>query len=168
MRRVGFSLVGAALVLILIGLGLGLTRRPDDKALVRQAILEATKAAREGRPGGVLDNISAEATLNGQGAGSQRQIVEAVRKFRPDVALKEADPTIIGDEARVTTSGTVTLGILNATRTFDLSRATVVLTKEADRTFFVIPSHRWRVTRVEIPDEVAASLVGQLTSGISF
>lgn len=165
MRKTGLVLVGVAVLILLAAFGIGLLRQPSDAQLVRQAIEEAAKAAREGRPGGVLDNLSAEASLNGQTAPSLGAIADTIRRFRPDVELQPADPKIIGDEARVATSGTVTVGLAAAKTSLPISKVTVVLAKEPDTFMLLIPTHKWRVTRVELPDEVAQTLLAQFATG---
>ena len=165
MRRAGLALLGIALLLLVCRIGLGLVRKPDDQALIRQAIAEATKASREGRPGGVLDNLSAEASLNGQTADSRGQIADVVRRLRPDLQLSSGEATITGDEARVVGPAKLTLGILNAKRTYDIAKITVILRREDDRDLLVIPTHRWRVSRAEVPDEVVAGLIAGAAFG---
>ncbi len=164
MRRAGLVLLGFALLLVLGRIGLGLVRPPDDARLIREAIAEAAKASREGRPGGVLDALSSEASLNGQTAESPRQIADVVRRLQPDLQIASIEPTITGDEARVVSPAKLTLGLLGAKRTYDVARLTVVLGREDDRDLLVIPTHRWRVRRVEVPEDV----LGGLLAGAAF
>ena len=165
MRRAGLVLLGIALLLLVGRIGFGLVRPPDDQALIRQAIAEATKASREGQPGGVLDNLSAEASLNGQTAESPRQIADVVRRLHPDLELASEDATITGDEARVVGPAKLTLGVLNAKRTYDVAKMTVILKREEARDLLVIPTHRWRVSRVEVPEEVLGGLIAGAAFG---
>lgn len=169
MRRTGLILLGLALVLLLGRVGLGSLRAPDDAKLIREALTEATKAAREGRSGGVLDNISAEASLNGQQFGTNsvnpRQISDTIRRFSPDLKLQSTAATITGDEARVVTPAEISYGILNARATVPLGKVTIVLRKEEDRDFLIVPTHRWRVTGIEIPSEEAQRLIGAFSGG---
>ena len=169
MRRTGLILLGLALVLLLGRVGLGFLRAPDDAKLVREALTEATKAAREGRAGGVLDNISTSVALNGQQFGTDsvnpRQISDTIRRFSPDVKLDSTEATIAGDEARVVTPASVSYGILAARATVPLGKVTIVLRKEADRDFLIVPTHRWRVTGIEIPSEEAQKILGAFNAG---
>lgn len=164
MRRVGLIFLGLALVLLVGRVGLGFLRAPDDATLIREALTEATKAAREGRPGGVLDNISTQVAVNGESYGGQgldtRQFADTIRKLSPDVRLTSTDATITGDEARVVTPAEVSYGILNARASLPLGKVTIVLKKEADRDFLIVPTHRWRVSGVEIPSEEAQKIIG--------
>ena len=162
MRRTGLILLGLALILLIGRIGLGFLRAPDDAGLIREALNETTKAAREGRPGGVLDYLSAEASLNGQKAPDVRGIADSIRRYSPDVKLNSTDATIAGNEARVVTAGEVSFGILNARATVPLNRVTITLTKEEDRDFLIIPTHRWRVTKVEVPEQEATDLIQKL------
>lgn len=158
MRRTGLILLGLALVLLVGRIGLGLLRTPDDQKLVQEAIAEATKAAREGRPGGVLDNISSEVALNGERPPDLRSVSDYVRRYSPDVTLDSTAATVTGDEARVVTPAQLSVGVLAARTTVPLGKITIVLTKEADRDFLIIPTHRWRVTGIEIPATTANEL----------
>lgn len=167
MRRVGLILLGLALVLLVGRVGLGFLRAPDDAQLIREALAEATKAAREGRPGGVLENISQEVSLNGQSYGGSvntREIADRIRKASPDLQLKNTNATVTGDEARVVTPASLSLGFLNARISIPFEKVTITLKKEEDRDFLIIPTHRWRVTGIEISDEEAQRLQGAFGS----
>ena len=53
------GVTGGIVGLLLIGkVGLGFLNQPDDKTLITEAIKEAQKASKEGRPGGVMDFLS--------------------------------------------------------------------------------------------------------------
>ena len=92
---------GVVAVLVLGKIGLGFLHQPDDKTLILEAVQEAQKASREGRPGGVLDFLSvASLKVNDQDAtGSRRDIADYIKKQKPDIQFKEVDPKIFGETA---------------------------------------------------------------------
>ena len=160
MRRTGLVLLGIALLLVIGRFVLGSVRGPNDVQLVKDAIAEATKASREGRAGAVFENLSIEASLNGQTA-DRRSIGDVIKRAKPDLTLDTIEPQIIGDEARVTSPAKITVGILAAKQSYDLAKITVVLKKENEPQWLIFPGHRWRVTRVDVPEETIAPLAAQ-------
>lgn len=162
MRRAGLLLLGLALVLLVGRIGLGFLHAPDDQRLVREALAEATKAAREGRAGGVLDNISAEVALNGERPPNLSGVADVVRRYSPDVKLASTAAAVTGDEARVVTPAELSVGVGPLRTAFPLGQITIVLRKEPDHDFLIIPTHRWRVTRIEVPQTTASDLAAKI------
>lgn len=151
---IGVLMLGAAGVLLL-------GSKVDDQKLIQEAITEAIKAGKDGRPGGVLDNISIDFRINDQDAGSRFQIADYVKKMKPEVQLPPYTAQIFGDEAIITTPMTLNVGILTARTDIPLKDVTIKMRKEDARKWLVIPTHRWRVAEVKVPqDAVPSALMG--------
>ncbi len=133
----------------------------DDQKLIQEAITEAIKAGKDGRPGGVLDNISIDFKINDQDAGSRFQIADYVKKMKPEVQLPPYSAQIFGEEAIITTPMTLNVGILTARTDVPIKEVTIKMRKEDARKWLIIPTHRWRVAEVKVPqDAVPSALMG--------
>ena len=141
---------GVVAVLVLGKIGLGFLHQPDDKTLILEAVKEAQKASREGRPGGVLDFLSvASLKVNDQDAtGSRRDIADYIKKQKPDIQFKEVDPKIFGETAIMETSATVKVSLGPISQEVPIPKATINLKKEEDREWFIIPKKSWKITEI--------------------
>lgn len=140
--------------------GLTVFNQPDDKTLIREAIQEAAKASKEGRPGGVFDYLSSSFSVNDtEVTGNRRDANKFIKDLRPNFEFTSVEPILFDGEAKVESPVKVTLGLLGATKTFDLPSATITLKQETGRNFFVIPVKQWRITNISIPPESFASFM---------
>ena len=159
-------LVVAAILVVLVGVRVVMGLAPqDDKKLVREALAEAIKASREGRPGGVMDKISDNLNVNGDPV-RKGQVMNWIRNSKPDVTVEKQDPVIIGEEAQITSPVQVKLKLpigngIAFDRTID--NVTMVFAKESATDWLIIPTTRWRLREVKLPDDVA----DEFTSGLS-
>ncbi len=159
-------LVIAAMLVLLVGVRILMSLGgQDDKKLVREALAESIKASKEGRPGGVMDKISDKLTVNNERVASMSQIANWIRDSKPDVEVLKQDPVIMGDEAQITSPVRVKLSmpIGNGTA-FDqtISNVTMVFAKESAYDWLIIPTTKWRLKEVKIPDDVMSQFAGSL------
>jgi hypothetical protein len=148
--------ITAAVVGVLFAgrVGLALLNQPDDKTLIKEAIQDCVKASREGRGGGVLDYISNNFTLNSsEVAGNRSEVSRYVKNMKPDVEFLNIQPVIMGDEAKVESPAKFTMSLLTMSKTFDIPQVTVTLRKEEERTWFLVPTKRWKVSDIQVPME---------------
>jgi hypothetical protein len=155
-------LVIAAILAVLVGVRVVMGLAPqDDKKLVREALAESIKASREGRPGGVMDKISDKLTVNGDQRVSNPQIADWIRNSKPDIVVQKQDPVIIGEEAQITSPVRVKLQLPIGNGTaFDqtISDVTLVFAKESATDWLIIPTTKWRLREVKLPEDVATQL----------
>lgn len=157
-------LVIAAILVVLVGVRVVMGLAPqDDKKLVREALAESIAASREGRPGGVMDKISSKLVINGEPLVSNPQIANWIRNSKPDVVVEKPDPVIMGDEAQITSPVRVKLanpiGNGNALdRT--VNDVTLIFAKESATTFLIIPTTKWRLREVKLPDSAVSDFAG--------
>lgn len=161
-------IVGGILVL-LVGVRVIMGLAPaDDKKLIREALSESIKASKEGRPGGVMDKISDKLTVN-DARFQKGQIGKVIRDMKPDVEVVQQDPVIIGEEAQITSPVRlkVSLPIGNGTA-FDqtIQGVTLVFAKESATEWLIIPTSKWRLKEVKLPDDVM-SQIGNIGGGFS-
>jgi len=158
MKKPILALVG--LLVVLFGVKAILTiGGPDDKTQVREALQESIKASKEGRPGGVMDKISDKITINGEQMVSTNQIANWIRNSKPDVVVPQQDPVIIGDEAQITSPVTVKADMPGGV-SFDrtIKGVTLIFAKESATEWLVIPTAKWRLKEVKLPDDVVSQL----------
>lgn len=153
-------LIVAAILVVLVGarvimsLGGG-----DDKKLVREALSESIKASKEGRPGGVMDKISDKLTVNNEQVASMGQIANFIKNSKPDVEVLKQDPVVMGDEAQITSPVKVKLDLpggagFNQT----IEGVTLIFAKENATEWLFIPTKKWRLKEVRLPDNVMSQL----------
>lgn len=149
----------ALLVGIRVVMGLG---GQDDKKLVREALAESIKASREGRPGGVMDKISDKLEVNDE-RFSRSQIANVIRDSKPEIEVLRQDPVIMGDEAQITSPVKVKIGLPIGNGTAfnqTIDRVTLVFAKESATEWLIIPTSKWRLKEVKLPDDVMSQLSG--------
>lgn len=155
------AILAAALVAA-VGLKLGssLLNPPADKTLIAEAVAAAVKDSREGKPGSVVDLISKNLVINDQTSqGDPRQVSEFIRKARPDVTIERPDPTITGDEARIVSPVMLEASFLGQRMERRMGEVTLVLRKEEDRDWLIIPRKTWKLVEVRVPETSIADLV---------
>ncbi len=154
MARGGKILIvtGSVVALLLGGkLALGLFTKVDDKTLIAEAVKDGLKASKEGRPGGVLEKLSASLTVNGEGSpGAKGQIADYIKKLKPDVEFKTLEPQVFGDEARIETPATMSVNLLGMNRSVDIKNVTITLKREDTYEYLIFPKKAWRVADVRV------------------
>ena len=90
------------IALAAIRLGL-LSSGPTDKEAIKTALEEATQAAKEGRPGPVLDFVSAELRVNDVEEIDRAQIAKVVKESHPEVTVENQEAIVGGDMATIET-----------------------------------------------------------------
>ena len=155
-----FLLFGTILVLLVGGRVIFLsTQHPDDKTLIKQALEESIKASREGRPGGVMDKLSANLKYNGQNAaGAERDIARYIKSSKPEVEVENPDPIISGNEAKIVSPVKLTISMLGQSIERKLKDVTIVFEKEDDREWLVIPVKKWKLAEVQVPEASVSDL----------
>ena len=137
--------------LLMIGkIGLGFLNQPDDKTLIVEAVKEAQKAGREGRPGGVLDFLDLpKLQLNGEDAtGAAPQIANYVKNSKPDIEFTKIEPIVTGDDARIETPATVKIGVAMFTKDVTIPNVVINLKKEVEHEWLFIPKKSWKITQI--------------------
>ena len=116
------AITGAVVAVLVAGkVGLGLLAKVDDKTLILEAVKDGLKASKEGRPGGVLEKLSASLTVNGEGTpGAKSQIADYLKRLKPDVEFKSLEPQVFGEEARIETPATMSVSILGMNQSVEL------------------------------------------------
>jgi len=157
----------AAAIGLVIALGLasgfGLFGGPSDRELIEIALKDAIQASREGRPGGVLDFISKRFEVNGEQYGT-RDISNTIKDMRPDVEIERPAPTITGDSATITSP--VRLSVSLPPVGMNISSVTIHFARENGTNWLIFPTKKWRMVRIEIPDDVVNEVRDQF-SGMS-
>lgn len=157
---------GVVAALIVGRVAIGFLNQPDDKTLIMNALKEAQTASKEGKPGGVLDFLSSDLTVNQtEATGAKRNIADYIKKMKPDVEFKESEPQVMGESAKLETSAKVTIGILTMTKSFDLPSTVIRFEKEESREWLIIPKKSWKIKSIEVPMESLASFP-ELPSGM--
>ena len=155
-------LIAAGILVLLVGIRVIMSMgKVDDKQLVREALQESIEASKEGRPGGVMDKISDKLRVNNQQVASMNQIANWIRDSKPDVEVTQQDPVIIGDEAQITSPVRVKLTLPGGAG-FDqtIQDVTLIFAKESATEWLVIPTRKWRLKEVKLPDNVMDQFSG--------
>jgi len=133
---------------------------PDDRKLIQEALAESIKASKEGRPGGVMDKLSANIKYNNQDVGgNDRDIARFIRDSKPDIVVESMEPDVKGDQATIVSPVNLTMSMLGQSINRRLNEVTLVFRKEADRDFLIFPTTRWKLAEVRVPDASVAGLV---------
>lgn len=144
------GVTGGIVLLLVVGkVGLGYLNQPDDKTLIAEAVKEAQKAGREGRPGGVMDFLSPNLNVNGtpvEGAGSS--IKDYIKNQKPDIEFTKVEPQVFGDTARIESPATVKVGIGPISQTITIPDTVIELKREDDKEWFIIPKKSWKITEI--------------------
>ena len=152
-------LVLAAILVVLVGARAVLSMGGgDDKKQIVEALQESIKATKEGRPGGVMDKISDHFTINDTDVVARGQIINWIKNLKPDITVSHQDPVITGDEAQITSP----VSIKGKGMGIDFDRTvegiTLIFAKESATEWLVIPTKKWRLKDVKVPDDIAAQL----------
>ena len=161
MERPWKILIGLALAAtVAVGLKWIVSSNPDDQKLIALALNDAIKAGREGRPGGVLDNLSIHVSVNGADySGQQRQIADFVKKNNPDVSFENTRAVVTENEAKIVTPAALKLSLLGNNLERKINQVTLVFKKEDDHEWLVIPTRKWKLAEIQVPDTAIADLI---------
>lgn len=148
MKRVAIA-IGS--VLLLAVLAAPFVFAPKDKELIKQALDESVKASEEGRPGGVLDNISPSLQFNEEGV-DRSSVAQYIKLAKPDIKILDPTPTIEGDTATIISPVVVTMQFGPVQAPTRLDRVVITLAKETGRRYLVLPAPVWRVRSVKVDE----------------
>lgn len=156
-------LIVAGILILLVGIrAIMAMGGADDKKLIREALAESIQASKEGRPGGVMDKISDKLTVNNE-QFRKGQIFDVIRDMKPDVEVLQQDPVVMGDEAQITSPVRLKLKLpIGNGSAFDqtIQDVTLVFAKESATEWLVIPTTKWRLKEVRLPDNVMSQISG--------
>lgn len=147
-KKVLIGGIAGAAVLIYVGIGL-FAPQPSDEELIRQALDEAIKAGKEGRPGSVIDFLASDFEVNGE-RFSTGQIAERIRKMKPDMKFENREPTVSGDNASLKSSVALSLAIGPS---MNIDNVEVIFEKRSATRMLIFPAKKWQVTDVSVPEE---------------
>jgi hypothetical protein len=158
-RKAIFILLSVALLALCLRSYVAWINRPNDATLVRQALLEAIQASREGRPGSAAELLGTSIKIdNVEVTSVQRQITDFIRKQRPNLTVDHPAPKIIGNEARIVSSVEIDLGLFGNRR---LRQVTMIFRKEDSTEYLVIPTRKWHLVEVRTPESALSELMNE-------
>jgi len=131
--------------------------KPTDKSQIQQALADAIKASKEGRPGSVVDKLSDSFQVNGSQPG-MTQIAKYVRENHPDIVVKDTDPVIHDDQAEITSDVDLTINLLGSPRSFTFKDVVLVFKKEAGTDWVFFPTTRWHLSATRIREQDLPSM----------
>jgi hypothetical protein len=149
-------IVLAAIVIALLGIRIliGRLNQPNDQQLIQQALADSIKASKEGRPGGVMDKLSANLKLNNlEVGGNQRQIAQYIKENQPDVNVINKQAAIAGDQAQISSPVDLELNIFGQKISQRLENVTLVFKREDDREYLIFPTKKWKLAEVHVPED---------------
>lgn len=141
-----------ALAFVLIGakVGLSMMNAKDDKTLINEAVQNAIKASKDGKPGGVLDFLSTKVKFNNSELSTGRgEVANFIKNSKPEFEFSNLDPQVFDTNARIETSAKMKVGVLNFQQSVDVPKVIIHLEKEEDREWLIIPHRTWRITNIE-------------------
>jgi len=153
-----FVWIGLALLaVIVVRIGIGMANRPNDTQLIHEALNEAIKASKEGRPGGVVELFSRNLKVNDIDVSpNQGQIANFIRTQKPDVTVTKTTPSISGDEARIVSPVELDMGMFGKR---NIDNVTLIFKREDATDFLIIPSSKWRLIEVRAPESAISDLM---------
>jgi hypothetical protein len=153
MKKTWIALAAILVVLIVVRIGIGLTAKTDDRQQIRQALKDSIQTGKDGKPGGVLDLLGKNLTVNSDSAnGSMGQLADFIKRTHPDVTFDTVDPIIKGDHAQVNSAATIDVGILGQHQTYHLPNVVLIFQKEAATRWFIFPTQKWKLEQVYAPN----------------
>jgi hypothetical protein len=154
------GVTGSIVLLLATGkIGLGFLNQPDDKTLITEAIKEAQKAGKEGRPGGVIEflDIPQLKVNDVEANGAGKDISNYIKNMKPDIEFTKIEPIITGDDARIETPATVKVGVAMFSKDMTLPNVVINLKKEVVHEWLFIPKKSWKITEIRAPAADLAS-----------
>jgi hypothetical protein len=131
----------------------------DDQALIKDALAESIKAGREGRPNGVLELLSRNFQVNEESPGS-RDIAQYIRQYKPDFVVQNQNPVVTGANAVIVSPVRVQSNILGQKLGMELPSVTLRFEKQDTMSYFVIPTRKWQLIKVEVAPDAWAQAIG--------
>src|SRR2546423_6864335 len=156
MNRNSRIVVGIILALVVVGvLWILLGPKPNDKEQIKEALNNAIKASKEGRPGGALEYLADSIVVNGTKYQTGQQVANAIKKFKPDVKVQTMDPVVNGDKGTITSDIELSIAI----KTISIPNVTFQFGKEQGHKWLVVPSSDWKLEGVSLPQESVDAIV---------
>ena len=159
MGKTNKALVAVVLAIVLfacVRVAISIVNKPDDPKLIQEALTDAIRASREGRPGGVVELFSDNLKLNNVNVGgNERQVMDFIQKQKPDIVFADTHAQITGSEARIVSPVSLDLGILGKR---NLKEVTLIFKKESSTDFLIIPTTKWRLVEVRAPESAVSDL----------
>jgi hypothetical protein len=150
---------------IVLGLAFYASRpKGSDADQVKVALDESIKASREGRPGGVLDKLSAAFQVNDQSVSSN-QVASAIKKFQPSIEVDKPNPVVTDDVAHVISPMVVTVSLLGQSRAVTVPNVDIEFHKEAGHVWLIFPASTWRMTEIHLPPDALTQFEGFAAMG---
>lgn len=125
---------------------------PSDDEMIRQAIDESAKAAREGKPGNVLEHLSRSLTINGMPVADRGEISKYIRLASPEVKFGQYSPVVEEDSATVKTNVAVKFSFQGISMDETIPNVEVKLSREPGFRWVVFPATKWRIASVSAPE----------------
>ena len=105
--------------------------------------------------------LSTEELLNEFANMTVVQIADFVKNNHPEVDIKDADPVIDGDSARITSDITVKVDALGMNQTYTFKDAELVFTKEAATDWLIFPTKKWRLSTARVSESDLSGIGAQ-------
>jgi hypothetical protein len=147
MRR--WPLVLLIVVIIVVGgrYIYGALNQTDDKTLIRQALTDAVTAAKEGRPGSVVELMSSNFKLNDEQTGLKRA-VEFVKNNHPEVTIDDMEPVVSGDTAQINSHINIKVPIIS--QSMDFKNVQLLFKKESTMDWLIFPTTKWKLSAARV------------------
>lgn len=158
MKKVGIIFAILAVVVVAVPL---LTPQPSDKIQIQNALKEAIKAGKEGRPGSALELLSRNFSVNSETYGTGRNVAKFIKDAKPDIELASTEPLINGDTATIEGPATVSLSIPKMSA--ELASIKLEFQKEDSKRWLIFPAHDWKLVNVMVPEDVVNQVASQFS-----
>ena len=133
--------------------------KPDDRDQILTALKDSIAASKEGRTGSVLELLSRNFKLNGEGINGS-QVVSMINKYRPNISISNKNPDIDGDKAVIRSSAALEVSL--PPLTLNLDRVSLNFERQQTFHWMIIPSHDWKLVSVSIPDDVMQQVMSSM------
>jgi hypothetical protein len=154
-------LIASSVLLLLAGVFLwSMSTGPSDDVLIAQAIDDSIRASREGRPGGVLDNLSRDLKVQDEDIDNPA-VKNFIENQKPDIELTNKKPVMRGDLAVVTTDVIVTFGLAGMRVPAPITGVQIELQKETGFKYFIFPTKKWKIVKIFSSDDGTGNLLGR-------
>lgn len=147
-----------AVLVVAGGLWIILGPQPSDQEQITEAMNNAVKASREGRPGGVVEYLADSFEVNNTKYDVSRQVADAIQKYHPDIELSTTQAKVNGDSATVSTD--VKLRILS--KSISIPDVTFKLHKDVETKWLVLPTKSWKLEGASVPPEAVPAVLSQM------
>ncbi len=153
-------IIVAIVALVGIRVAVSSMNAPNDQEQIQLALAESIKASKEGRPGGVMDKLSANLKLNEMDtSGNRNQIANYIRESKPDVNVLEKTAVITGDEAQIKSPVQLSVNLLGQKMERQMEDVTLIFRRENDRAYLIFPTKKWKLAEIRVPEESVSSFM---------